>query len=248
MTSSLGRGSSHRAVRPPVKGDCADFYSACRNVGFRGMLSTSMRRTFPILIIIIGQGVLGCARGGAGDQPETVDASLGDGGSRDSGASHDADHFDSRIAPVDGATVSDANTGTDTGIGRIDGGLAVTDSGAPIVDAGTRDAGGTVSPDLDPSLSVPPASNPTCSTPNTGCAAGGTWCRLYSSTEGRCEGCVGCGNQNDSCVTGADCNIFLVCYTGRCTLMCELGSTTCGSVDRCLDVGHPTQGVCLPRP
>jgi hypothetical protein len=210
------------------------------------MLTTSMTRTF---VIAIGLIVAGCARGGAdGDLPEpAIDGAVRDGGLGDSGGQSDAGGFDSAIPPLDGAISLDATSGVDAGSGPTDGGQSVIDSGRPTVDAGTRDAGGSISPDLDPALSVPPESNPYCATPNTGCSAGGTWCRLYSSTEGRCEGCTGCGNQNDPCSTGQDCNIFFVCYTGRCTLMCELGSATCGDVDACLDVGHPTRGVCRPR-
>lgn len=199
-----------------------------------------MSRTF---VIALGLFVAGCARGGANDDPPAlaIDGAVRDGGVGDSGVLSDAGGFDSAVSPLlDSAVGLDATNG-------VDGGDLVIDGGMPGIDATTRDAGRSGSTDLDPALSIPPVGNPSCATPNTGCRAGETWCRLYSSTEGRYEGCTTCDNQNDPCSTGEDCNLFFVCYTGRCTLMCELGSSTCGDVNACLDIGHPTRGVCRPR-
>jgi hypothetical protein len=36
------------------------------------------------------------------------------------------------------------------------------------------------------------------------------------------------------------------CYAGRCTNFCTLGTVECGPVEDCLDIGHPTHGVCDP--
>ena len=71
-------------------------------------------------------------------------------------------------------------------------------------------------------------------------------CRFFSATEGRCESRTECGNLGASCTDGTDCDILFACFEGRCTKICPLGTFYCGPVDDCLDVGHPTHGVCRP--
>ncbi len=120
--------------------------------------------------------------------------------------------------------------------GRIDGGRP--DAGAP--DAGPGGA-------LDPRLGLPDPSGATCTEPGLrGDCPGTTVCRFYTPTEGRCESCGPCGNLNTACTSSAECDILFMCFGGRCTNFCTLGSFECGAVADCLDVGHPTRGVCRP--
>lgn len=160
-----------------------------------------------------------------------------DGGVLDAGSRADGPGLDARAADAPGA--SDA--------GRTDAGR--TDTGAG--DAGRFDAGrDAASPTgtLDPRLDIPPAGAPVCSTPGASCSAGGDpgVCRFFSATEGRCESCSDCGNLGASCTDGTECDILFACFAGRCTNICPLGTFYCGPVEDCLDVGHPTYGVCRP--
>ncbi len=102
---------------------------------------------------------------------------------------------------------------------------------------------------LDPDLEVPPASNPVCSTPGSLSDAecpGIQVCRFYSTTEGRCDSCGPCGNLNASCNDSDECDILFMCFQGRCTNFCTLGTFECGPPEDCVDIGHPTRGVCQP--
>jgi hypothetical protein len=102
---------------------------------------------------------------------------------------------------------------------------------------------------LDPDLEVPPASNQACTTPGSLSEAecpGIQVCRFFSPTEGRCESCVTCGNLNAVCDASDQCDILFTCFQGRCTNFCTLGTTECGAPQDCVDIGHPTHGVCQP--
>lgn len=136
----------------------------------------------------------------------------------------------------------------------LDASLDVPGLDAPRMDApldggrfdGGRDGGGGGG-DLDPRLDVPPASAEPCGTVGSLSECPGiAVCRFYSSTEGRCEGCTDCGNLNAPCTSGSECDILFVCFEGRCTNFCTLGSFECGPPDDCIDVGHPTRGACRP--
>jgi len=99
---------------------------------------------------------------------------------------------------------------------------------------------------LDPNLDVPDEGE-SCSFPgNLNECPGIAVCRYYTAEEGRCESCDTCGNLGASCTEGTDCDILFSCYAGRCTNFCELGTFNCGPVEDCLDIGHPTHGVCDP--
>ena len=89
----------------------------------------------------------------------------------------------------------------------------------------------------------------TCAMPGSlvECAGTAEVCRLYSPSEGRCESCVSCGNLDAPCAASNECDILFMCFLGRCTNFCHLGTFECGRVEDCLDVGHPTMGVCLIR-
>lgn len=139
------------------------------------------------------------------------------------GAQHDAPVG----PPTDGTPVVDA---------RVDGAVD-----API------DGSGGGSTGLDPDLSLPDPSGQVCDEPGRlgqpECPPVHV-CRFYTSTEGRCESCTGCGNLNAACSATSDCDILFECYKGRCTNFCTLGSGECGPPADCLDIGHATRGVC----
>jgi hypothetical protein len=183
-------------------------------------------------------GLAGCAAGGGG-----VRADGGTGGELDARVPTDAgsappdvglpptDASGLDAGPRDGGASRDAGPGLDSGGMRLDGGRDAGSGGAP----------------LDPALSVPPAGNEPCTTPGSfGECSGVSVCRFFDADEGRCESCTECGNLGASCASGDDCDILFACYAGTCTNICPLGTSYCGPVEDCLDVGHPTHGVCRP--
>lgn len=126
----------------------------------------------------------------------------------------------------------------------VDGGThpdAAVDAGAP--DAAPPDAGA-----LDPLLALPNPNGQVCTYPGgLGECPGAEVCRFYSPVEGRCESCTSCGNLFAPCTRSDDCDIVFVCYAGYCTNFCELGGAQCGALS-CIDIGHPSHGVCPPEP
>ncbi len=98
---------------------------------------------------------------------------------------------------------------------------------------------------LDPNLSLPNANGQTCTQVGyeTGCPAIQV-CRFYSPTEGRCESCTTCGNLHATCSASNQCDILFMCYQGKCTNFCTLGTSECGPPADCINIGHPTRGVC----
>ena len=139
------------------------------------------------------------------------------------GAQHDAPAG----PPTDGTPGVDA---------RVD---AAVD--APIDSSGGGGAG------LDPDLSLPDPGGQVCDEPGRlgqpECPPVQV-CRFFTSTEGRCESCTGCGNLNAVCAATSDCDILFECYKGRCTNFCTLGSSECGPPADCINIGHATRGVC----
>jgi hypothetical protein len=154
------------------------------------------------------------------------------------------------------------------GDGLPDGFLAYDDGGLPDLSAGAADLGGAdlagadlagssahdlaaaldlAGGALDPNLSLPDPNGQVCATPGhgTGCPSLQT-CRFFNASAGRCESCAPCGNLNALCTKSAECDILFVCYKGRCTNFCTLGTYNCGAITDCVDVGHPTHGVCKP--
>lgn len=110
-------------------------------------------------------------------------------------------------------------------------------------DSDPSDSGGTP---LDPDLDIPDEGE-SCTTPgNLNECPGIAVCRFHTAEEGRCESCDVCGNLGAPCTEGTDCDILFACYAGRCTNICQLGTFGCGPIEDCLDVGHPTHGVCDP--
>lgn len=112
-------------------------------------------------------------------------------------------------------------------------------------DATTTGATGGGDP-LDPDLDIPNGGEE-CETPgDLNQCPGIAVCRFATTEHGLCESCDACGNLNDPCVEGTDCDILFSCYAGHCTNFCTLGTFECGPVEDCLDIGHPTHGVCDP--
>ncbi len=99
---------------------------------------------------------------------------------------------------------------------------------------------------LDPAVSVPPGDNEPCDTPGAMFECSGiAICRLYSEDSSRCESCEPCGNLHSPCSASSECDILFTCYEGYCTAMCSFETPqTCGRPTDCIDVGHPTHGVC----
>ena len=98
---------------------------------------------------------------------------------------------------------------------------------------------------LDPGLSLPDPSGPACTTPGSlGECPFLDVCRFYTSTQGRCESCTSCNNLGAACSASSDCDILFMCWQGKCTNFCTLGTTECGPPANCLNIGHPTKGVC----
>ncbi|MEM9459612.1 MAG: hypothetical protein AAGF11_35875 [Myxococcota bacterium] len=138
------------------------------------------------------------------------------------------------------ASVDDSGPGPGTTMGTA------TDDGVPSTGeppGSTDDAPGDP---LDPGLDVPEDGEP-CLTPGSlpECPKLEV-CRFHTTEQGLCESCVGCGNLGAPCVQGPDCDILFACYLGQCTNFCSLGTSECGPIEDCLNVGHPTHGVCAP--
>jgi hypothetical protein len=183
------------------------------------------------------------AGGQAPDSGETPSVPPGNG--QDAGDAGTAP--DSSLA-LDAAAPTDSQAGLDSAFPSTDSAppvdtsppdsaLAATDSGeAPDVAIG-----------LDPELGLPDPSGVPCSTPGleVGCPNLEV-CRIDSQTGGRCEGCTSCNNLYKPCTVSSDCDILFQCYEGECTNICPLGTSYCGPVANCLDVGNTAYGVCKP--
>lgn len=158
-----------------------------------------------------------------------------DGGNATAGSSSDAagssGEGDSASGTSDGGatTAADASEGSGTAVD--------TSSGDASTGSGTA---------LDPMLDIPDGGQ-MCTMPGslTECP-GIAVCRFATVEYGLCESCDVCGNLNAPCVEGTDCDILFECYAGRCTNFCTLGTSECGPPDACIDIGHPTRGVCDP--
>ena len=101
--------------------------------------------------------------------------------------------------------------------------------------------------DLDPDLDVADPAGDICTMPGSLTECPGIQvCRFYDSSSGRCESCGPCGNLNAPCSASNQCDILFMCYLGKCTNFCTLGTFECGPIDDCIDIGHATKGVCIP--
>ena len=182
--------------------------------------------------------------------PDRADTSDTDG---DSSADADADaDADTDVDVPDDGSRDDADADARDDGSRDDGwgddGLpddAVRDDASP--DDAARDDGAVDAGSLDPDLELPDPSGTPCSTPGSmGECPFLEVCRFFTPAEGRCESCSPCGNLGDFCSRSSECDILFMCYAGVCTNICPLGTMYCGPIDDCLDIGHPTYGVCRP--
>ena len=197
----------------------------------------------------VGDGPsFGSGASGANPASTTAATSAAESSGQDGAGSATSETSD---APTTGGTSSDGESGASTNptsSGDPTTGTTPTTSGDTSGDTSTGDSaasesGGTA---LDPDLDVPDEGE-SCTTPGSMNECPGiSVCRFYTAEEGRCESCDTCGNLNAPCTEGTDCDILFACYAGRCTNICPLGTFSCGPVENCLDVGHPTHGVCDP--
>jgi hypothetical protein len=203
-----------------------------------------MRPLGPLHFAVILAGLAACALGksdyvgepGSGT-PGVAPSSQGDAGSPNGDGTSS------------GGASSGGTSGTSSG-GTSSGG---TDAGAP-ADSGSDAAKPDAAPPppdsggLDPLLSLPDPSGVDCVpglASENGCPNVSV-CRISSPSGGRCESCTNCGNLHAACSSGKDCDILFECYAGSCTNFCQLGTYECGPIADCLNVGHPTIGVCRP--
>jgi hypothetical protein len=114
-------------------------------------------------------------------------------------------------------------------------------------DAGFMDAAPYDGGALSPLLMVPDAGEPVCTIvgSESECPFLDV-CRFFDGTQGRCETCSPCNGRDQPCSQSSECDILFACYDGFCTNFCDLGTQECGSVQDCINVGHPTKGVCRP--
>lgn len=165
------------------------------------------------------------------------------------------------------ATVGSNTEGSPTSAGTASDGSTVGGPGGSGPDGTEADASATMGPDtddgtttidpttstgdapgdpLDPDLDVPEGGEPCVIPGNLQECPGIQVCRFHTTEQGLCESCDACGNLGAFCVEGTDCDILFACYLGQCTNFCMLGSFECGPPEDCLDIGHPTHGVCAP--
>ncbi len=186
--------------------------------------------------------------GGVGTDDGASGGSSGNAATSSAGTDPSADDATS-AGTESGPTTSDGvdpTTGaTDITTGGVDP-TAGSDESSTSGDSSATGPSGGGTP-LDPDLDVPDEGE-ACSFPGSlnECPGVGTVCRFYTAEEGRCESCDACGNLNAPCTEGTDCDILFSCFQGRCTNFCQLGTFSCGPIENCLDIGHPTHGVCDP--
>src|SRR5579862_8969916 len=154
----------------------------------------------------------------------------------------------------DGGWQNGSDLAKDLGISDSSSIDDLAQSGADLVNVAPRDLAGSAPdlsaapPDLaqppadlamgalDPGLALPDPSGAVCSTPGslTECP-GVEVCRFYTAQEGRCESCTSCNNLGAACSASSDCDILFMCYQGKCTNFCQLGTSECGPVANCLN-------------
>lgn len=186
---------------------------------------------------------------GADELTTSISASAGaDTGAASAGETDGGDPTASGGDPTAGPT-----TGDDGSTGSVDptAGGSGGSGASTTTDSGGDDGGSTSgmqASELDPLLDIAEGGE-VCDTPGHlgECSGVATVCRFHDSETGRCESCDDCGNLNAFCNDGTECDILFACFAGRCTNFCTLGTQGCGPPDACLDVGHPTRGVCDPN-
>lgn len=193
-------------------------------------------------------GATGLSAGGGG-------VSVGNEGSATSSGNDDADEPTEDSAAANTGDSTDGSTPT-TAADETDSADTATTTATDGNDddgttGGTDTTPGSTSGDtpgspLDPGLDTPDDGE-VCMTPGSlGECPALQVCRFHTTEQGLCESCDTCGNLGAPCVEGTDCDILFACYQGQCTNICELGTFFCGPIEDCLNVGHPTHGVCAP--
>jgi hypothetical protein len=170
----------------------------------------------------------------AATAPTTADATSSGAESTSGGDATQGDDLSTTGEPstsTSTSTVGESDVDDDAGASTSDtSDTSDTDPGTP----------------LHPDLETPEDGQP-CQTPGSlGECPAVHVCRFHTAEQGLCESCDACGNLNAPCQSGTDCDILFACFAGRCTNICPLGTQYCGPVEACLNVGHPTHGVCDP--
>ena len=195
------------------------------------------------LLGALGMGsiaVTACAIGG-GDS----DRNVATGPGTSAAATGSATGGSSSNTTASGGSTTVAGGSQNTG-GNSTGGNSA--GGSATGGIGTGAGGGTGGTGLlDPDLGLPDPSGAPCMNYGFGSDCPGiAVCRMSGPNMGTCESCTTCNNLNQPCTQSSDCDILFQCYQGSCTNICPLGTTYCGPVADCLDIGHTTHGVCRP--
>jgi hypothetical protein len=199
-------------------------------------------------MVLMASGLSACSvdpEGDAGVQSITLSGGDLSQGAGDASATTAGDTTGAVTATGDGdgdGTTTGDGDGTATGDG--DGTTTGDGDGTATGDGDGTCGGAPLSADLE----VPAGCGTTCSAYGFSSDCGSLEiCRLKDTTTGVCESCSPCGNLNASCTASSECDILFTCYLNRCTAMCDFTTPqTCGNPSWCLDVGHPTHGVCDP--
>jgi hypothetical protein len=143
-----------------------------------------------------------------------------------------------------GGTAGAAGTAGTAGTGGKGGASGKGGSG------GSGGSGGTSMADVSGALSKPSPNAPICATEGKtgGNCSVGLVCRIYSPSDGRCEGCSPCNAIGAACTSSVQCAITAQCFGGFCRELCSLsaGATPCVTEGTtCQSVGNDAAGVCL---
>ncbi len=214
-----------------------------RRAGQRSVAEATAVRGLAALIVLVTACSVGGGGGYGGLSAGVGSATAMSGTAENSGStSSETGATGGDTGPADSSGAAD-NTGSSAGANESSSPTSAATSSAESSDEDATAGTGTP---LDPMLDVPDAGD-MCTTPGSLSECPGVAvCRFATVEYGLCESCEPCGNLNAPCVEGTDCDILFSCYAGRCTNFCTLGSFECGPPDDCLDIGHPTRGVCDP--
>ena len=131
--------------------------------------------------------------------------------------------------------------------GQGQGGSTTSSTTTSSTTSSSSTGGSGAAGQLDPDLGLPDPNGQPCAQIGYGGECPGiAVCRISGPDSGTCESCGICGNLGASCTKSSECDILFQCYQGVCTNLCPLGTSYCGAVQDCLDVGHATYGVCAP--
>ena len=149
--------------------------------------------------------------------------------------------------PSKGGAAGDAGKGGTSGGSAGSAGKGGSSGGGTAGKGGGSGTGGSGSGTLSSSLSRPSPNAPVCNNEGAqGTCAVGLVCRIYSTTDGRCEGCSPCEAIGKACTASVGCSVTAQCFAGFCRELCPLASGTCATPDTtCKDVGNDAAGVCL---